>query len=249
MLDLVPAPGRGGTLTGSLCRHRRISPAQRKLQGAKRFWVAEHHAMDGDSRAARHQSCSPISANATSRHTALDRAGSCCPITPRSRSPKQFGTLDALFPGRIDLRGVGRAPGAGPELQRGAAARICIRHRNISLRTWSELRALLTGDFDLPIKATPGLGAKVELWMLVPACSARQLAAKLGLPYAFAAHLAARITFDAALAVYRRDFQPSDALDRPHGDGVAGMNVFAAGDPGIASPADCIEASIKASCA
>jgi luciferase family oxidoreductase group 1 len=88
-----------------------------------------------------------------------------------------------------------------------------------------ELRALLTGDVDLPITATPGLGAQVELWMLGSSLLGAQLAAKLGLPYAFAAHFAPD-HLDAALAVYRRDFQPSEALAKPHV--MVAMNVFAA---------------------
>jgi len=88
-----------------------------------------------------------------------------------------------------------------------------------------ELRALLTGDYDLPIAATPGLGAKVELWMLGSSLFGAQLAAKLGLPYAFAAHFAPD-HLDAALAVYRRDFAPSEALEKPHV--MVAMNVFAA---------------------
>jgi luciferase family oxidoreductase group 1 len=88
-----------------------------------------------------------------------------------------------------------------------------------------ELRALLTGDYDLPIYATPGLGAQVELWMLGSSLFGAQLAAKLGLPYAFAAHFAPD-HLDAALAVYRRDFQPSEALAKPHV--MVAMNVFAA---------------------
>ena len=88
-----------------------------------------------------------------------------------------------------------------------------------------ELRALLTGELDLPITATPGRGAQVELWMLGSSLFGAQLAAKLGLPYAFAAHFAPD-HLDTALAVYRRDFRPSEALDRPHV--MVAMNVFAA---------------------
>jgi luciferase family oxidoreductase group 1 len=131
--------------------------------------------------------------------------------------------LDALFPGRIDL-GLGRAPGAGPELQR-ALRKNLHEAAEYFPQDVVELRALLTGDIDLPIHATPGLGAKVELWMLGSSLFGAQLAAKLGLPYAFAAHFAPD-HLDAALTLYRRDFQPSDALDRPHV--MVAMNVFAA---------------------
>ncbi|MEM6586418.1 MAG: MsnO8 family LLM class oxidoreductase, partial [Pseudomonadota bacterium] len=88
-----------------------------------------------------------------------------------------------------------------------------------------ELRALLTGDVDLPVKATPGLGARVEMWMLGSSLFGAQLAAKLGMPYAFAAHFAPD-HLDEALEVYRHTFEPSEALERPHV--MVAMNVFAA---------------------
>jgi luciferase family oxidoreductase group 1 len=83
----------------------------------------------------------------------------------------------------------------------------------------------MTGDIDLPIRATPGYGAQIEMWMLGSSLFGASLAAKLGLPYAFAAHFAPD-HLDDALAVYRRDFQPSAALARPHV--MVAMNVFAA---------------------
>lgn len=136
---------------------------------------------------------------------------------------EQFGTLDALFAGRIDL-GLGRAPGAGPELQR-ALRKNLHQAAEYFPQDVLELRALLTGDVDLPIRATPGYGANIQLWMLGSSLFGASLAAKLGLPYAFAAHFAPD-HLDAALALYRRDFQPSAALARPHV--MVAMNVFAA---------------------
>ena len=87
-----------------------------------------------------------------------------------------------------------------------------------------ELRALLTGDIELPIVATPGLGSKVELWMLGSSLFGAQLAARLGLPYAFASHFAPD-HLDAALLAYRSQFRPSAALDKPHA--MAAMTVIA----------------------
>ncbi len=168
--------------------------------------------------------------NATSR-IRIGSGGIMLPNHTPFQIAEQFGTLDALFPGRIDL-GLGRAPGAGPELQRALRKNLhqaaeYFPQDVVELRALLtvELRALLTGDIDLPIAATPGLGAKVELWMLGSSLFGAQLAAKLGLPYAFAAHFAPD-HLDAALAVYRRDFQPSEALDKPHV--MVAMNVFAA---------------------
>jgi luciferase family oxidoreductase group 1 len=134
---------------------------------------------------------------------------------------EQFGALDALFPGRVDL-GLGRAPGAAPIL--GQALRKDL-HRAAEYfpQDVVELRALLTGDVDLPIRATPGFGAAVELWMLGSSLFGAQLAARLGLPYAFASHFAPD-HLDAALTAYRTQFRPSAALDRPHA--MAAMTVI-----------------------
>jgi luciferase family oxidoreductase group 1 len=126
---------------------------------------------------------------------------------------EQFGTLDALFPDRIDL-GLGRAPGAGPELQRALRKNL---HQAAEMfpHDVAELRALLTGEPDLPIRATPGHGSNVEMWMLGSSLFGAQLAARLGMPYAFASHFAPD-HLDAALALYRERFEPSEWLDRPH---------------------------------
>ena len=126
---------------------------------------------------------------------------------------EQFGALDALFPGRIDL-GLGRAPGAAPILAQ-ALRKDLSRAAEFFPQDVVELRALFTGDPDLPIRATPGFGAQVELWMLGSSLFGAQLAEQLGLPYAFASHFAPD-QLDAALETYRRQFRPSAALARPH---------------------------------
>jgi luciferase family oxidoreductase group 1 len=123
----------------------------------------------------------------------------------------------------VDL-GLGRAPGAGPELQR-ALRKNLAQASEYFPNDVVELRALLTGDVDLPIKATPGLGANIQMWMLGSSLFGAQLAAKLGLPYAFAAHFAPD-HLDEALEVYRRQFQPSAAFAKPYV--MVAMNVFAA---------------------
>jgi luciferase family oxidoreductase group 1 len=134
---------------------------------------------------------------------------------------EQFGALDALFPGRVDL-GLGRAPGAAPILAQ-ALRKELHRAAEYFPQDVVELRALLTGDVELPIRATPGYGAQVELWMLGSSLFGAQLAARLGLPYAFASHFAPD-HLDAALATYRGEFRPSAALDRPHA--MAAMTVI-----------------------
>src|SRR5690606_40962911 len=150
-----------------------------------------------------------------------------CGIMLPSRTPPviaaQVGTLAVLCPGRVDL-GLGRAPGAAPILGQ-ALRKELHRAAEYFPQDVVELRALLTGDVDLPIRATPGLGAEVEMWLLGSSLFGAQLAARLGMAYAFASHFAPD-HLDQALAIYRRDFQPSEHLDRPYA--MAAMTVIAA---------------------
>jgi luciferase family oxidoreductase group 1 len=160
--------------------------------------------------------------NATNR-IRIGAGGIMLPNHTPFQIAEQFGTLDALFPGRVDL-GLGRAPGAGPELQR-ALRKNLAQASEYFPNDVVELRALLTGDVDLPIKATPGLGANVQMWMLGSSLFGAQLAAKLGMPYAFAAHFAPD-HLDEALEVYRRQYQPTQDWPEPYV--MVAMNVFAA---------------------
>ena len=219
VLDLVPVR-EGGTLGEAYAASASLARTAERL-GCKRVWVAEHHAMEG------------IAGGATSvvlahigHATSTIRIGSGGIMLP-NHTPfviaEQFGTLDALFPGRIDL-GLGRAPGAGPELQR-ALRKNLHQAAEAFPQDVLELRALLTGEPELAVRATPGLGASVELWMLGSSLFGADLAARLGMPYAFASHFAPD-HLDAALELYRARFRPSPWLDRPHA--MAAMTVFAA---------------------
>ncbi|AOL24950.1 luciferase family oxidoreductase, group 1 [Erythrobacter litoralis] len=219
VLDLVPVR-EGGTLAEAFAAAADLARAA-ETAGCKRFWVAEHHAMDGIAGGATSVVLAHIG-NATST-IRIGSGGIMLPNHTPFQIAEQFGTLDALFPGRVDL-GLGRAPGAGPELQRALRKNLHQAAEQFP-QDVLELRALLTGDVELPITATPGLGAKVEMWMLGSSLFGASLAARLGLPYAFAAHFAPD-HLDAALALYRRDFQPSEALDKPHV--MVAMNVFCA---------------------
>jgi len=180
-----------------------------------------HHAMDGIAGGATSVVLAHIG-NATST-IRIGSGGIMLPNHTPFQIAEQFGTLDALFPGRVDL-GLGRAPGAGPELQR-ALRKNLNQAADMFPQDVLELRALITGDVDLPITATPGRGARIEFWMLGSSLFGAQLAARLGMPYAFAAHFAPD-HLDAALELYRRDFMPSDALEKPHV--MVAMNIFAA---------------------
>lgn len=219
VLDLVPVR-EGGSVGEALAASAALARKAEAL-GCKRFWVAEHHAMEGIAGGATSVVLAHIG-NATST-IRIGSGGIMLPNHTPFQIAEQFGTLDALFPRRIDL-GLGRAPGAGPELQRALRKDLHAASEYFP-QDVVELRALLTGDIELPVTATPGHGAKVELWMLGSSLFGAQLAARLGLPYAFAAHFAPD-HLDAALELYRRSFQPSEALEQPHV--MVAMNAFAA---------------------
>ena len=219
VLDLVPVR-EGGTLGEAYDAAKQLARTA-EMAGYKRFWVAEHHTMEGIAGAA-----TSVVLAAIGHVTSTIRIGSGGIMLPNHNPfviAEQFGTLDALFPGRIDL-GLGRAPGAGPQLQRALRKNLHAAAEQFPQDT-VELRALLTGDIDLGITATPGLGAQVELWMLGSSLFGAQLAAQLGMPYAFASHFAPD-HLDAALELYRRDFQPSEQCEKPHV--MAAMQVIAA---------------------
>ena len=182
VLDLVPV-SEGSTVGAALATATALAQTAESL-GCKRFWVAEHHAMEGIAGGATAVVLAHIG-NATSS-IRIGSGGIMLPNHTPFQIAEQFGTLDALFPGRIDL-GLGRAPGAGPELQR-ALRKDLQQASQYFPQDVVELRALLTGDIDLPVTATPGRGANPQLWMLGSSLFGAQLAAKLGLPYAFAAH-------------------------------------------------------------
>jgi luciferase family oxidoreductase group 1 len=217
VLDLVPV--REGSGVREALREAGELARAAEEAGYKRFWIAEHHATEGVAGGAVSVALAHIG-----HCTSTIRIGAGGIMLPNHNPfviAEQFGALDGLFPGRVDL-GLGRAPGAAPIL--GQALRKDL-HRAAEYfpQDVVELRALLTGDLDLPIRATPGYCANVELWTLGSSLFGAQLAARLGLPYAFASHFAPD-HLDAALAAYRSQFQPSAALERPHA--MAAMTVI-----------------------
>lgn len=221
VLDLVPV--RLGGTVGEALSDAALLAQTAEQSGYKRFWVAEHHAMDG------------VAGGATSvvlahigHATSTIRIGAGGIMLPNHNPfviAEQFGTLDALFPGRIDL-GLGRAPGADARF--GQALRKDLgRAAEHFPQDVMELRALLSGEPELPIRAMPGSGAAVEMWVLGSSLFGASLAAALGLPYAFASHFAPDY-LDQALTLYRQRFVPSASLERPHV--MAAMTVIAADD-------------------
>jgi luciferase family oxidoreductase group 1 len=218
-LDLVPVI-EGGNVAQALRNAADLARHTEKL-GFTRYWVAEHHGMAGIASAA---TSVVIGHVAAATHSIRVGAGG---IMLPNHAPlviaEQFGTLDALFPGRIDL-GLGRAPGSDQRVAR-ALRRTLESDPNAFPQDVLELQSYFADDGQTGITATPGAGARVEMWILGSSTFGAQLAAALGLPYAFASHFAPD-ALDQALTIYRRDFRPSAQLASPYV--MAGFNVFAA---------------------
>lgn len=219
VLDLIPVR-EGGSVSAALTDAANLARAAEGA-GYKRFWVAEHHAMDGIAGGATAVALAHIGhATSTIR---IGAGGIMLPNHNPFVIAEQFGTLDALFPGRIDL-GLGRAPGADSRIGQ-ALRKDLMRAAEYFPQDVVELRALVTGEPELGLRATPGFGAALEFWILGSSLFGAQLAAALGMPYAFASHFAPD-HLDAALRLYRERFTPSAALDRPHA--MAAMTVLCA---------------------
>lgn len=210
VLDLSPVL-QGGDVSQSLANSLDLARHAERF-GYRRYWLAEHHNMPGIASAATSVVIAHVAAG-----TSTIRVGAGGVMLP-NHAPlviaEQFGTLAALFPGRIDL-GVGRAPGTDQ-------------------LTAYALRRTLAGDVDrFPqdvvelmgyfqpaqpgqrVTAIPGAGLNVPVWVLGSSTFGAQLAAMLGLPYAFASHFAPA-ELDRAIAIYRNQFQPSEHLERPY---------------------------------
>jgi luciferase family oxidoreductase group 1 len=219
ILDLAHIP-EGFTPSDALRNSLDLAQHAEKW-GYTRFWLAEHHNMVGIASAA-----TSVAIGHVAGGTKTIRVGAGGIMLP-NHSPlviaEQFGTLDALYPGRIDL-GVGRAPGTDQRTLR------ALRRDPMAADTFPqdvlELQALLGPvQPDQAIQAVPGAGSNVPIWILGSSLFGAQLAAMLGLPYAFASHFAPGALMQ-AIQVYRERFQPSAQLDRPHA--MVGVNVIAA---------------------
>jgi luciferase family oxidoreductase group 1 len=219
ILDLVPVT-EGATPREALQRSLALAQHAERL-GFRRFWVAEHHNMPGIASAA---TAVVIGYLAAGTHSIRIGAGG---VMLPNHSPlviaEQFGTLESLYPGRIDL-GLGRAPGTDQVTVR--ALRRDPRGAEEFPDDVQELQALL-GPLQpgQAVQAVPGAGLNVPLWILGSSLYGAQLAAALGLPYAFASHFAPDAMHD-ALRVYRQRFQPSAQAQQPHA--MLGVNVIAA---------------------
>ncbi|MGE8132767.1 LLM class flavin-dependent oxidoreductase [Novosphingobium subterraneum] len=219
VLDLVSVV-EGGTARAALDNSAAAARVAEEC-GYQRYWVAEHHGMEGLAGAATAVALAHIG-----QATSTIRIGSGGIMLPNHNPlviAEQFGTLDALFPGRIDL-GLGRAPGADQRIMR-ALHKDTNRAAEDFPQDVVELQLQFAGDPRVPLQAYPAKGARPQLWILGSSLFGAQLAAMLGLPYAFASHFAPD-HLDAALKIYRERFQPSAALDAPYC--AAAINVVAA---------------------
>mgnify|MGYP003669983257 FL=1 len=219
ILDLSPVP-LGSDVKTALDRSLALAQHGEAL-GYERFWMAEHHGMEGIASAATAVALSHIGQG--TKTIRIGAGGIMLPNHAPMVIAEQFGTLEALFPGRVDL-GLGRAPGSDQRTAQ-ALRRNLNSDANEFPRDVLELQAFLAGDDRLGIKATPGQGTNIPLYILGSSLFGAQLAAALGLPYAFASHFAPQM-LDEALTIYRRDFKPSEQLAEPYV--LCGFNVFAA---------------------
>ena len=223
MLDLVPVR-MGGTVAQAL--HNSLDMARHvERLGFTRFWLAEHHNMDGIA-----SSATAVLIGHVAGGTTRIRVGSGGVMLP-NHAPlvvaENFGTLATLYPGRIDL-GLGRAPGTDPHTMRALR-----RDRPETADDFPQQVLELQG-YLAPARpgqrliAMPGAGTEVPIWLLGSSLFSAQLAAQLGLPYAFASHFAPRMLHD-AIRIYRDQFRPSATLGQPY---------VAIGVPVIAAPDD-----------
>jgi luciferase family oxidoreductase group 1 len=219
ILDLAPI-ARGETASSSIAAS--VALAQRAEEhGYERVWYAEHHNMPSIASSATSVLIAHVGARTNSIR--LGAGGVMLPNHSPLTIAEQFGTLDAMYPGRIDL-GLGRAPGSDQNTM------YALRRDPNSADTFPqdvlELQAYLAGETRVPgVDAIPGKGSRVPLYILGSSMFGATLAAALGLPYAFASHFAPQM-LESAVATYRREFRPSAQLDRPYV--IAGVNALAA---------------------
>ena len=210
VLDLVNFP-QGKTVADAFQRTRELAQHTEAL-GYQRYWMAEHHNLAGIA-----SSATPILIGYVAENTKTIRVGSGGIMLP-NHSPmvvaEQFGTLATLYPGRIDL-GLGRAPGTDPLTSRALRRDLTTRAADFG-ELIGELEYFLAPAEDgQKLKAIPGAGIDIPLWILGSSLYSAELAARLGRPYAFAGHFAPAQLLE-ALQIYRARFQPSRHLARPH---------------------------------
>jgi len=221
VLDLAPIVD--GSDAATALRHSLDLARHAEAWGYRRYWVAEHHNMDGVA-----SSATAVLVGFIAAGTKSIRVGSGGVMLP-NHAPlvvaEQFGTLATLYPGRIDL-GLGRAPGTDRLTMRALRRHLSSDEEEGFPRDVLELQAYLgDGGPDQPVRAIPGLGTHVPIWLLGSSLYSAQLAAVLGLPFAFASHFAPDLLLQ-ALEVYRSTYRASERWPKPHA--MVGVNVVAA---------------------
>ena len=226
ILDLAPIVE--GSDAATALAHSLDLARHAEAWGYRRYWVAEHHNMDGVA-----SSATAVLVGHIAGGTQTIRVGSGGVMLP-NHAPlviaEQFGTLATLYPGRIDL-GLGRAPGTDRLTMRALRRHLASSDEEEGFpRDVLELQAYLAdnpnpGGPDQPVLAIPGIGTKVPIWLLGSSLYSAQLAAYLGLPFAFASHFAPDLLLQ-ALEVYRAGYRPSADWPKPHA--MVGVNVVAA---------------------
>ncbi|RPE81899.1 LLM class flavin-dependent oxidoreductase [Vulcaniibacterium tengchongense] len=221
VLDLAPI-AEGSDAAQAFARMLDLARHAERL-GYRRYWLAEHHNMPGIASAATAVLIGHV-AGGTSR-IRVGAGGIMLPNHAPLQVAEQFGTLATLYPGRIDL-GLGRAPGTDH-----ATARALRRYYESADHFPQDVLELLhyfePAQPGQAVRAVPGAGVEVPVWLLGSSLFSARLAAELGLPFAFASHFAPD-AMDQALALYRREFRPSARLAQPHA--MLALNVVAAED-------------------
>lgn len=220
VLDLAPIP-ECSSAREAFSRSLELARLAERL-GYHRYWLAEHHNMSGIASAATSVLIGYLAANTTTLH--LGSGGVMLPNHAPLVIAEQFGTLNTLYPGRIDL-GLGRAPGSDQPTMRALR-----RHMSGDIDNFPRDVAELVNWFDAcdpepQVRPVPGYGEKIPVWLLGSSLYSAQLAAQLGLPFAFASHFAPDMLFQ-ALQLYRSQFQPSARLAKPYA--MVCVNVIAA---------------------
>lgn len=219
VLDLSPI--REGDTASDAFRNSRDLAQHAETWGYKRFWLAEHHGMPGIASAATSIVISHVAAG--TKTIRVGAGGIMLPNHAPLVIAEQFGTLESLYPGRIDLA-LGRAPGTD------RVTTAALRRTDKSSDTFPQdvleleayFRPAIAGQ---AVRAVPGAGLKVPIWLLGSSMFSAQLAAELGLPFAFASHFAPDYMTH-ALQAYRTQFKPSDKLEKPHA--MLGLSIVAA---------------------
>lgn len=221
VLDLAPIVQ--GSDAATALRHTVDLARHAESWGYRRYWLAEHHNMDGLA-----CSATAVLVGHIAAHTTTIRVGSGGVMLP-NHAPlvvaEQFGTLATLHPGRIDL-GLGRAPGTDRATMRALRRRLDSAHEDTFPQDVAELQCYLADpEPGQEVRAIPGAGTRVPIWLLGSSLYSAQLAAWLGLPFAFASHFAPEMLMQ-ALDLYRSTYRPSAEWPRPHA--MVAANVIAA---------------------